>query len=363
MQTRISLEGNIIERPSDFRSTGTMQSHRVTSSLAALALLLAHAAFADIVFVSANGTGTYATIQEAISSVPDGSIVYLLSGTYTGPGNRGLVLSDKNVSLMVFGAQGSAIVDCEGLNRALRTGAGVDSSSVISGLEFRNGIAPSGSGGAIDCLNAGPTVRDCTFRGNSAVYGGAIRARGEPAPNIEGCVFVDNSAVYGGAIDARDVAIHVSNSTFGNNVASRGGGMCFTDCSPTVTNCTMCLNSADYGAAMKLFGSVAKIEKCIVALNRTNEALSGEEASETSYCCVFGNADGDVIDGDAHDNFVTDPLMCDPGAGDYHLCANSYCLPSGNPWSCHIGHQANGCESCTSPVRDVSWGILKATYR
>ncbi|MFH1501580.1 MAG: hypothetical protein ABIG03_00900 [Candidatus Eisenbacteria bacterium] len=326
-------------------------------------LVLATQLLASTVFVSSDGLGDYPDIQAAIDAVPDSSTVYLLQGTYTGYGNRGVVLSGKNVSLLVFGPPGSAVIDCQGGDRALEVGAGVDSTSVIDGITFRNGNARSGSGGAVYCESGGPKILNCSFADNSATYGGALRSNGEPAPIVRGCVFTGNSGVYGGAIDAREVAIRVENSTFTGNSASRGGAMNFFDSSPTISNCTMCMNSADFGAAVKLDQSSALIVRCIVALNRTNEALYGEESSETSYSCVFGNADGDEVDGNAHHNSTVDPLLCDAEGGDYHLCSNSYCLPSGNPWSVHIGHQAQGCASCMSPVSEMSWGALKARYR
>ncbi len=340
-----------------------MRTHTLAARAGLLLLLTAQPICASTVFISADGAGDFPDIQSAIDAVPDGSTVYLLPGLYSGFGNRGVVLSGKNVSLKVFGSPASAIIDCQGADRALKVRAGADSTSVIDGLLFRNGSVESAPGGAIDCSAGGPTIRNCTFTDNSATYGGAIRSYGEPAPIIEGCVFERNTAVYGGALDAREVTISVRSSTFGENTASRGGAMNFLDSTPTIRNCTMCMNSAAFGAAIRLDGSVAKIERCIVAFNRTNEAILGEASSETSYSFVFGNADGDAIDGNAHHNTVVDPLLCDAGLGDYHLCLNSHCLPSGNPWSLHIGHQAQGCGICTSPVNELSWGVLKARYR
>jgi predicted outer membrane repeat protein len=330
---------------------------------AVAALLLTTQLVASTAFVYPDGMGDYPDIQSAIDAVPDGSTIYLLPGVFSGFGNRGVTLAGKNVSILVFGTQGSAIIDCQGADRAIRFTDGVDSTSVIGGLTIRNGAASNGSGGAIDCSSAGPKIQNCTFRDNTAVYGGAIRSTGVPAPIIRGCVFMDNSAVYGGALAARDVAIRVENSTFTENSADRGGAMRFERCDPTLRNCTLCRNSASFGGAVWMEESDATIVRCIVAFNRMNEALVGEETSETSFSCVFGNADGDAIDGNAHDNSTEDPLLCDMGDGDYHLCANSYCLPSGNPWSVHIGHQAQGCVVCTSPVRETSWGLLKALYR
>jgi predicted outer membrane repeat protein len=335
----------------------------IVACSAVLVLALAAQLRAETAILNADGTGDYPDIQSAVDALPDGGSIYLLPGYYCGLGNRGVVLGGKNISFAVFGAPGSAVIDCQGGERAFDLGAGVDSTTVFDGIAFLNGTARSGSGGAIDCSSAGPTIQDCTFTGNSATYGGAVRAYGEPGPIIRGCVFTGNSALYGGALDARESTVLIENSTFGENSASRGGALNFLDSTSTVTRCTLCRNSAAHGAAIRLEGSTAQIARCIVAFNRTNEAILGEETSETSYCCLFDNADGNDVDGNAHDNTVLDPLFCDVIGGDYHLCLNSYCLPSNNPWTMHIGHQAQGCGECTSPATETSWGTLKALYR
>jgi len=329
----------------------------------ALLLLYPSCAGAQTAFLWPDGTGDYPTIQSAVSAMPDGSTIYLLPGTFAGPGNRSVAWAGKNLSIEVFGAAGSAMIDCEGAGRAIHVGAGVDSSSVISGLTFLNGSPGNGSGGAIDCLGAGPVILDCTFRDNSAVYGGAVRSRGEPAPRLDGCVFNGNSATYGGALNATGGHVRVARSTFGDNVASRGGAIYLSDASATLQRVTLCRNSASFGSAVWMDSSTTLIEQCIVAFNLTNEALVGEESSETFHCYVFGNCDGDAVDGNAHDNEVDDPLLCDIEAGDYHPCQNSPCLPSSNPWGLQVGHLASGCIACSSAVRQTSWGTLKALYR
>ena len=48
----------------------------------------AHYAYSATIYVDANGTGDYSTIQEAINGANDGDEIILLPGVYTGPGNR-----------------------------------------------------------------------------------------------------------------------------------------------------------------------------------------------------------------------------------------------------------------------------------
>lgn len=339
-----------------------MLSSGSTCVLLVLLSAPAPASASETAFVWPDGSGDYPTISAAVQAMPEGGTVYLLPGTYTGPGNRDVPLSGKNVSLRSFG--GSAVIDCQGQGRALLLGEGVDSSTIVEGIEFRNGVASPGfGGGAVSCTNAGPTLTGCVFTGNSATYGGALRTTGEPAPVVMGCRFTENTAVYGGALDASGVEISIQSTTMAENSASFGGAMMLTDCLSEIVRCTLCRNAAASGGALRLDGSEAVIDRCIIAYNLQNEAIVGEENSETSYSCLFANADGDQVDGFAHDNSVGDPRMCSVETGDYHLCLNSYCLPAHNPWGYHIGHEAQGCGGCETLVTPASWGTIKALYR
>ncbi len=318
------------------------------------------AARADDVFLWPDGSGDYPSIASAVLAVPGGSTVYLLSGTYDGPGNRDVALSGKNVSLRAFG--GAVVIDCQSLGRALDLGPGVGPSTVIDGIEFRNGLSGS-DGGAIECSSAGPTIRNCTFTGNSAARGGAISCEGEPTPLLQDCMFSDNSAGQGGALFASGAALLIERVTTVDNRADFGGAVAFEGCSAEIVRCTLCRNRASSGAAVSMVDSDASIDRCIIAYNAEGDALTGEEDSVTAYSCIFANAGGDEVGGSAHDNYVADPLLCGIESGDCHLCLNSYCLPSGNPWGYHIGHQAQGCMECDSPVSSISWGAVKALYR
>lgn len=99
------------------------------------------------------------------------------------------------------------------------------------------------SGGAVAFSEADVTVKDSTFTGNrasSSWMGGAIHIQGPSMPtssapytpgnlDISGCTFRSNSAGYGGAISAANNAtLSLSDSTVSSNTADSSGGAVYT---------------------------------------------------------------------------------------------------------------------------------------
>lgn len=74
---------------------------------------------------------------------------------------------------------------------------------IATGCTFGSNEVKTGLGGAILAQNANVTLKDCTFTGNKAPYGGAIAATGSASLTVTGCKFTatgkaDNNATYGG---------------------------------------------------------------------------------------------------------------------------------------------------------------------
>lgn len=328
---------------------------------------------ADDVIVDYDGLASpYTRIQDGIDAVSDGGTVYVMA-TYGGPvtfrgdGNRGLDFGGKNLTLSVIGGL-QASIDCEGADRAILLSTGTDSTSHIIGFTFLNGYATDG-GGAIRCDGGSPRISDCIFRDNSAADGGAILLTQGPT-RITSCEFYGNSASgEGGALHATDSDITLQASTFSDNDADGGGGILLVDSSLTMSMCTLANNRGLLGAGVWLQNSTALIQQCVLAFSRHGESVTGS-APEIFHCCVFGNAGGDDLPGNPHDNLFVDPLICDlyglySDDGNMSLCSNSPCLPSSidNPWGLQIGSRAQGCADCDSPTEGSSWGSIKALFR
>jgi len=158
------------------------------------------------------------------------------------------------------------------------TGKGTDSMAVIDGFTITGGNAQTWYGedniygggmfnGGWNGPYGSPTVLNCTFRGNSARYGGGIYTW-KGSPIMTNCSLSDNSAEEGGGgmycISGSSTTI--SGCVFSNNFAKSGGGM-IVDGTPIITNCTFSQNYALLnGGGMHNSGD-PKLTKCLFKEN------------------------------------------------------------------------------------------------
>jgi hypothetical protein len=151
--------------------------------------------------VRPDGTGDFATIQDAIDGIEDGDIIELTDGTFTGPGNRNIVVNE--VSLRIRSQSGdprSCIIDCDGGfgGMSIWMNLPVDP-GFIEGITFANGTRDWG-GALLIGQGADLTVRDCIFSGNYSIgNGGAVMLDSGDATFI-GCTFIGNNGGIGGAL-------------------------------------------------------------------------------------------------------------------------------------------------------------------
>ena len=240
------------------------------------------------------------------------------------------------------------------------TGSGTNSTAVLDGFTVTAGNAnggwegPTNAGGGMFNESGSPTVRNCTFSGNSAssLAGGGMANWGS-SPTVTNCTFSGNSASGGGGMYNRDNSNPtIINCTFsGNSAGSNGGGMLNGVSSPTVTNCTFSGNSAYVGGGMYNdeydgYGSNPTLTNCILW---GNTALSGAEIycegasfATVSYSDVQGSWPGTG-------NIDEDPLFIGPNGldgipgtaddeeGNVHLRGYSPCINAGDPSGNYTG--------------------------
>ena len=135
-----------------------------------------------------------------------------------------------------------------------------------------------------------------------------------------------------------------------------------------VRECTLFGNASKDASVVCTRASQVDVEQSVVSFASAGTPVATQLLSRVNLtnCCVFGNAGGDSLTGDlvyTYDCLFTDPLLCNIASGDYTLCANSPCLPDGNPWGVTIGAHGEGCDNCDSPVELRSWGSIKAMFR
>jgi parallel beta-helix repeat protein len=317
------------------------------------------------------------TIQAGIDAAVDGQVVVVRDGIYAAIGNKNLNFSGKAITVQSQNGAENTIIDCENDGRGFYFYGGETSSSVVDGFTIINGNTDRGGG--IYCNSSSPTITNCTFSDNTAVYGGGMSNIQMSSPTVTNCTFKNNSATQGGgmsnysgsspmvtgcifegnsaetagAIYCTEVssptitACIISGNTASGNIGGihcyRGAAPAITNCiitsnsaggigggigcqdyaEPAITNCTITENEAgNYGGGITCFGweSWPTVTNSILWGNTPPEVCPGTVT--VTYC----NVDQDSYDG-TDGNIRQDPIFV--GVGDYHLRAGSPCIDAG----------------------------------
>jgi len=239
------------------------------------------------------------------------------------------------------------------------------------------------SGGGISCFDSSPTISNNGITDNLAQGGGGIHCAYSDNPNILDNIINRNTAYeHAGGISLFDSNPTVIGNTVCENTAGGAGGAMFFAYSsgPLLISNTISGNSASVdGGGISLFDSNPTLEQCIVSYNNAPIAaiFCNSGSSPVLTCCdLFGNIGGDWIGCisdqiDLRGNFSAPPCFCDDENGDYHLCADSWCLPENHPWGCDdlVGAYGEGCGACECPSQGpvptvvTTWGGVKVLYR
>ncbi len=321
----------------------------------------------SVVVLQADGSGRYPTIQAAVDAAVDGVILELAPGVYTGPGNRDVRVSGKQLEFRgQTGDPADCVLDCLGdgeqRHRAFKaTGDPGGPPVVFSGLTIRNGaaadlISPGREGGA----DAG--VHDAVDDTVSVEVpgGGAVVIQGVPARFFD-CVFESNSGLaapgdttgFGGAVLGLNATLSFTQCSFSWNQAAHGGALSIIGGSLELVGCTFFANDAEEGSAIYGPESCLRISQTLIAggLDGTAVVCADSPCHEIECTDIFGNAGGDWTgflaqylgrDG----NISIDPIFCEPDSGDLRLRTDSPCAPHQPPNSqCGlIGAWPTGCE-------------------
>lgn len=124
----------------------------------------------------------------------------------------------------------------------------VDGFTITAGKS--NGTPPAERGGGLYADSGAPTVRNVTFSGNLADWGGAIMIY-NTGLTLEQVTFIGNYADYGGAMYISHSAPTLKDVVFYDNTASDSGGAVANYYgSPNLTNGAIIGNSARWGGGM-----------------------------------------------------------------------------------------------------------------
>ncbi len=346
---------------------------------ALIILLLPASAPAEVIHVPAGQP----TIQAGIDAASDGDTVLVADGTYTGPGNRDIDFSGKEVTVVSENGRDFCTIDCEGdygkvVHRAFLLTSGEGPGALVQGFTIMNGYTESEwdcGGGAILCSGSSPRILDNAFLHNLTDENGGAICCGDStlvmgnyfhanwADGNGGAVFVDagspvvannffhqNSASIGGgggvSCSGADSAPLVINNLFVENQhnggsADYGGGAISTYyyASPTVVNCTFYENNSFiYGDSVFQDDTADLQMKNCILWGGSHEVGYLYNPPLIEYSVVQGGYPGTG-------NLAGDPDFVTGPAGDYYLSRTSAGQPENSP-----------CRNAGSaPVESICW--------
>jgi hypothetical protein len=227
----------------------------------------------------------------------------------------------------------------------------------IKSLTIRGGAARDSGGTAdgdgrtlvagISCLDgASPTIQNVSIqRGATGIV---VRSEGNPsAPTIEG-VLVARGTHHGIYIYQNGPTPVVIDRT--TLVQNADVGIYVYSGTATVKNSCITHNGK-YGVSSYLSDPTVRFSNVY-----WNDRLSSQPRNYGGTLEDLTGADG---------NISTEPFYCDytgMSGYDYHVCFASPVVGAGEG-GVNIGCYGGACPDCASPVRDVSWGVLKALWR
>jgi len=241
------------------------------------------------------------TLQAIIDAAPPFAVIELADGVYTGPGNRDLVITGKNIMLVSTSSPDRCILDVEGEGRGMTFGAGVDNRTLIRGVTIRNAVASDavGEGGGVRCEGASPVFESCIIESNRASTGGGGMALIDSQAIIRDCLVGGNKADYnagGGVLVIGGSPIFERTRIFNNTALKSGhlggGGVYAVSTEARFVNCMIAANRAERNGGGVNAGPLSFLDllHCTVVSNRPDGLyLVGEAVVEN--CVLWGGDD------------------------------------------------------------------------
>nr|HPO62910.1 choice-of-anchor Q domain-containing protein [Candidatus Kapabacteria bacterium] len=225
----------------------------------------------SIIYVNENATGNndgsnwenaFTNLQSALLEATDSDEIWVAEGTYKPSYDYGLNIGERGmhfrmkIGVAIYGGfpnignPSFEERDWEKYSTILSGDIGVEndssdncyhiifnnyypllpSNSVLDGFTITNGNANGNNdtnnrGGGISNIRSNPTIRNCTFKKNYGLYGGAVSNWYYSCPIIDNCIFFENYSNHGGAIvNIKSSNAVIKSSTFKKNSAKENGG-------------------------------------------------------------------------------------------------------------------------------------------
>jgi len=224
------------------------------------------------------------TLQACIDGSSNGDVINILAGTYSTS-----ITLNKAVSLI--GANSATTILRALTNQRVLTvtGAGINNSTIISGLMFTAGNADTGSftcpqdcgGGILLTGNAQPLIQNVVISNNVAFEGGGLYADTGIRLTLNNVLVISNTASsFGGGVTALGPAI-LNGGLFQNNLSNSDGGGLDAESMLSLTGTQFMSNTAiGSGGAIFVFGA-ATLSGGSFEANRSNNFGGGLDAGST----------------------------------------------------------------------------------
>ena len=272
---------------------------------------------------------SYFTIQSAINDAVSNDIIEADPGTYL----EAINFNGKAITLRsASGIRTNTVIDGNGASHAVECSSGEGPDTILESFTITGGSAldPQGinSGGGMFNFQSSPTVKDCLFAANTALFGGGMINHTASHPAVTDCSFSGNFTGSGGLGGGmyNFLASHpvIMKCTFAGNTASVHGGGIYNDedCGPTVLDCDFINNTASGGGGGGMWNylsaKTASIRNCDF-INNTSSSTGGAilnwEHDATIANCRF-------IDNMGFDGGAISTVLCGPNI--------TNCMFSGN---------------------------------
>ncbi len=272
----------------------------------------------------ASWDSAYIDLQQALAAATAGDQIHVADGTYTPTADtdRAICFQLMSEVSLLGGYAGYGATDPDSRDLAANVtvlsgdigtlansadnsyhvvvGSDTDVTAVLDGFTITGGNASGGAepgnGGGIYNAMGSPTVRNCTFSGNSAIQGGGMY-NDSSSPRVSNCTFSDNSVVSGGGMFNQFSTPRVNNCAFSENSSRDGGGMLNYSSSATVSNCTFSDNAAGLGdgGGMANYTSSPSLSNCIFSGNSAGDGAGGgiynfASSALVSKCTFIANS-------------------------------------------------------------------------
>ncbi len=233
------------------------------------------------------GTGAREATFQLISGVS-------IKGGYAGFGQPDPSVRDVELYEAVLSGEIGESSDVDNSYHVVMT-SGADRSAVLDGFIITHGNADGSEyvdkrGGGMCNYDGDPTVINCTFEHNDAIYGGGMYNQ-DGDPVVTNCAFQGGFATWGAGVYNRGGAPLVTKCVLRCNLAESGAGIANFDSSPNLTDCEIYANEGVSAAGMYNSGSSPKMEKCMFITNWASDGVGmfNTDSCPTLIDCSFAD--------------------------------------------------------------------------